>query len=215
MYIGPWQEYKLARILQLKDKVEQEEKEANKFEAKTTISNSNHGQFNIANNNYAHSEGFKNYENANKGPQNMPDLNQRRRPREKAQGGKNLQARHHSHNIPKPKMQNYHVAGQNQNNRNYNNAKLNGARDASPTSNNTNYSSKVVKTTTNSFKNGDKMSVKSNIPSNRTAKAMSNDRLSYMGSTNNSEARSYASQMLNEMRKNNFFNQFSKQNMNR
>ena len=29
MYIGPWQEFKLARILQLKEKVEREEKEAN------------------------------------------------------------------------------------------------------------------------------------------------------------------------------------------
>lgn len=27
MYIGPWQEFKLARILQLKDKVEREEEE--------------------------------------------------------------------------------------------------------------------------------------------------------------------------------------------
>ena len=215
MYIGPWQEYKLARILQLKDKVEQEEKQANKVEAQTTASVSNQSQFNIANNNYAHSEGFKNYENSNKPFQNIPDLNQRRRPRENAQGNKNLQARHHSHNLPKPKMQNYQVTGQKQNNRNINNGKLNGARDSSPTSNNTNYSSKVVKTTTNSFKNGEKVSEKSNIPSNRTAKAMSNDRISYMGSTNNSEARSYASQMLNEMRKNNFFNQFSKQNMNR
>ena len=29
MYIGPWQEFKLARILQLKDKVEQEEQQEN------------------------------------------------------------------------------------------------------------------------------------------------------------------------------------------
>ena len=32
MYIGPWQEFKLARILQLKEKVEREEKEANQLE---------------------------------------------------------------------------------------------------------------------------------------------------------------------------------------
>jgi hypothetical protein len=29
MYIGPWQEFKLARILQLKDKVEREDEEQN------------------------------------------------------------------------------------------------------------------------------------------------------------------------------------------
>jgi len=29
MYIGPWQEFKLARILQLKDKVEREDDEDN------------------------------------------------------------------------------------------------------------------------------------------------------------------------------------------
>ena len=86
MYIGPWQEYKLARILQLKDKVEQEEKQANKFEAQTTASISNKGQFNLnSKENYAHSEGFKNYEN-NKELQNIPDLNQRRKPRENSIG---------------------------------------------------------------------------------------------------------------------------------
>jgi hypothetical protein len=31
MYIGPWQEFKLARILQLKDKVEKENEEQNKI----------------------------------------------------------------------------------------------------------------------------------------------------------------------------------------
>ena len=29
MYIGPWQEFKLAKILQIKDKIEKEEIEAN------------------------------------------------------------------------------------------------------------------------------------------------------------------------------------------
>jgi hypothetical protein len=29
MYIGPWQEFKLARILQIKDKLDQEAKEDN------------------------------------------------------------------------------------------------------------------------------------------------------------------------------------------
>jgi hypothetical protein len=32
MYIGPWQEFKLAKILQLKDKVEREQEEANRIE---------------------------------------------------------------------------------------------------------------------------------------------------------------------------------------
>ena len=32
MYIGPWQEFKLARILQLKDKLDKEEEEADRFE---------------------------------------------------------------------------------------------------------------------------------------------------------------------------------------
>lgn len=32
MYIGPWQEFKLAKILQIKDKIEQEEKEADRLE---------------------------------------------------------------------------------------------------------------------------------------------------------------------------------------
>ena len=31
MYIGPWQEFKLARILQLKEKVDREEQEANQI----------------------------------------------------------------------------------------------------------------------------------------------------------------------------------------
>ena len=31
MYIGPWQEFKLARILQLKDKVEREDEEQNQL----------------------------------------------------------------------------------------------------------------------------------------------------------------------------------------
>ena len=31
MYIGPWQEFKLARILQLKDKVEREDEDANQL----------------------------------------------------------------------------------------------------------------------------------------------------------------------------------------
>jgi len=31
MYIGPWQEFKLARILQLKEKVQREEEEENKI----------------------------------------------------------------------------------------------------------------------------------------------------------------------------------------
>eukprot|EP00344_Euplotes_crassus_P001761 CAMPEP_0197001352 /NCGR_PEP_ID=MMETSP1380-20130617/6069_1 /TAXON_ID=5936 /ORGANISM="Euplotes crassus, Strain CT5" /LENGTH=357 /DNA_ID=CAMNT_0042418981 /DNA_START=394 /DNA_END=1464 /DNA_ORIENTATION=- len=46
-------------------------------------------------------------------------------------------------------------------------------------------------------------------------KGRSNDRTSFMGSTNNSESRSYASHMIHEMRKKNFFNNFSNQNMNR
>jgi len=32
MYIGPWQEFKLAKILQLKDKVDKEINEANRLE---------------------------------------------------------------------------------------------------------------------------------------------------------------------------------------
>jgi hypothetical protein len=32
MYIGPWQEFKLARILQLKDKLEKEQAEENRYE---------------------------------------------------------------------------------------------------------------------------------------------------------------------------------------
>jgi len=32
MYIGPWQEFKLAKILQLKDKVDREQEEANRIE---------------------------------------------------------------------------------------------------------------------------------------------------------------------------------------
>lgn len=32
MYIGPWQEFKLAKILQIKDKLEQEERENNQIE---------------------------------------------------------------------------------------------------------------------------------------------------------------------------------------
>lgn len=32
MYIGPWQEFKLAKILQIKDKIEKEEKEANELD---------------------------------------------------------------------------------------------------------------------------------------------------------------------------------------
>jgi len=31
MYIGPWQEFKLARILQLKDKVDKEDEESEKL----------------------------------------------------------------------------------------------------------------------------------------------------------------------------------------
>ena len=33
MYIGPWQEFKLAKILQLKDKVDRELEEANRIDA--------------------------------------------------------------------------------------------------------------------------------------------------------------------------------------
>jgi hypothetical protein len=32
MYIGPWQEFKLAKILQLKDKVDKEINEANRLD---------------------------------------------------------------------------------------------------------------------------------------------------------------------------------------
>ena len=31
MYIGPWQKFKLAKILQLKDKVDREQEEANRI----------------------------------------------------------------------------------------------------------------------------------------------------------------------------------------
>jgi len=31
MYVGPWQEYKLARILQLKQQIDQEAEQANKI----------------------------------------------------------------------------------------------------------------------------------------------------------------------------------------
>jgi len=36
MYIGPWQEFKLARILQLKEKVEREDKDANSLPDNTS-----------------------------------------------------------------------------------------------------------------------------------------------------------------------------------
>jgi hypothetical protein len=42
MYIGPWQEFKLAKILQLKDVVEKEEKSANHLD-----SSSNHKAFSV------------------------------------------------------------------------------------------------------------------------------------------------------------------------
>ena len=32
MYIGPWQEFKLARILQLKDKLDKEQEEEDRYE---------------------------------------------------------------------------------------------------------------------------------------------------------------------------------------
>jgi hypothetical protein len=32
MYIGPWQEFKLARILQIKDKVDKEAEQANRID---------------------------------------------------------------------------------------------------------------------------------------------------------------------------------------
>jgi hypothetical protein len=32
MYIGPWQEFKLAKILQIKDKVDKEAEDANRLE---------------------------------------------------------------------------------------------------------------------------------------------------------------------------------------
>jgi hypothetical protein len=32
MYIGPWQEFKLARIIQLKDRVDQEQEEENRID---------------------------------------------------------------------------------------------------------------------------------------------------------------------------------------
>ena len=37
MYIGPWQEFKLARILHLKDKVEREEEEENRLSTDQAI----------------------------------------------------------------------------------------------------------------------------------------------------------------------------------
>eukprot|EP00347_Sterkiella_histriomuscorum_P006673 403351872 len=43
MYIGPWQEFKLAKILQIKDKIEKEEKEANKLD-NSNQQNANAGQ---------------------------------------------------------------------------------------------------------------------------------------------------------------------------
>jgi hypothetical protein len=37
MYIGPWQEFKLARILQLKDKLEKEQAEENRYEQRQPL----------------------------------------------------------------------------------------------------------------------------------------------------------------------------------
>jgi hypothetical protein len=231
MYIGPWQEYKLARILQLKDKVEQEEKESNKLEANTAVSVSNKGHFNMqTNEKYANSEGFKYITNgmgyAASDKYSDSGLSEQPINRHSRVGNhKNVkkQYRHKSHNLPKPKMSKHrNLVNVPTNKQGFNNNYVGGTKpknfgNASPTSNNTNYSSKVIKSTTNSFKNGERLSTKSgvNLPSNRTLRAGSNDKLSYMNSTNNSEARSYAGQMIHEMRKHNFFNQFNKQNVNR
>lgn len=229
MYIGPWQEYKLARILQLKDKVDKEERENNKLDTGSAASGTQKGQFNVNDTNrYANSEGFKNMEIQSSHPisdkytdNGMTEpgyKNHRKQPRH----GKNKPMRHRSHNIPKPRMQrnrNLQNVPQIKNgmNNNYVGGKGGQFMNGSPTSNNTNYSSKVIKSTANSFKNIEKVSTKTGnkLPSNRTIRAGSNDKLSYMNSTNNSEARSYASQMVHEMRKNNFFNNFNKGNINR
>ena len=39
MYIGPWQEFKLARILQLKDKVDREDEEGNQIQQPSPFDN--------------------------------------------------------------------------------------------------------------------------------------------------------------------------------
>ena len=37
MYIGPWQEFKLAKILQIKDRVEKEQEEGNRLEDQANL----------------------------------------------------------------------------------------------------------------------------------------------------------------------------------
>ena len=41
MYIGPWQEYKLAKILQLKEKLREEEEQENKIAPSESVSQQN------------------------------------------------------------------------------------------------------------------------------------------------------------------------------
>jgi len=230
MYIGPWQEFKLAKILQLKDKVDQEEREANKLEAHSAAATSHNGKF-IAQpgSNQANSQGFQNqrnniqYRNSEKYSEHaMSEPRQRRASR--GSKGKPLakrQMRNKSHNLPKPQANpNRHFSNAQMNKygpNNYIPAKRNQQSNGSPTSNNTNYSSKVIKSTSNSFKNIENASInsKSNLGSNRTLGAGKNDRLSYLNSTNTSEARSYGTHLVHEMRKKNFMNNFGGQNMNR
>lgn len=222
MYIGPWQEYKLARILQLKDKVDQEEKQANQLEANTSASVSNKGNFNMDNNKqYANSEGFKqqNYmkasyqsENGHK-MDNMSEQGFNKRSKGPLKPLSKRANRGRSHNAPKPENMKYqypsHIikqanAGVRANN--FIRAKGGKSTSGSPTSNNTNYSSKVVRSTSNSFKPMDTNSQKSwhNMPSTRT-----------LGAGSNYETKSYATDMLAEMRRNNFYGNFNKNNINR
>ena len=218
MYIGPWQEYKLAKILQLKDKIDKEEKESNKLESDSAASLSNKGTFNMKNDsNYANSQGFNNgqYNRSNYGSEkfkqtHVSEKNGARKFKKPVQHLARRNNRNRSHNMPKPDSMKYqypsHVikqANASGHVNNYIKAKGGKMSSMSPTSNNTNYSSKVVRTTSNSFKAaGDNTSHKSwhNAPSTRT-----------LGGASNYETRSYASEMLNQMRQ----NRFNKVNMNR
>lgn len=145
----------------------------------------------------------------------MSEQNARRAPRKPLNGVAKKQYRHRSNNVPKPaNIHNRNLPNMPQH---YAINKPNNFMKGSLISKNTNYSSKVIKSTTNSFKNAETSSAKSygRQPSTRTLKQNSNDRLSYMNPTNNSDNRSYASHLIHEMRKNNFHGGFNNQGMNR
>jgi hypothetical protein len=200
MYIGPWQEYKLARILQLKDKVDQEERENNKLDANSAASVSQKGQFNTNySSNYANSEGFK-YNRNNENLQKIesftskPRSNSRKsRKSHKAPSIPKKQFRHRSHNqvpshLPRyPKFKNTFS-------------------NASPTASFTNSSSKGANSSA-SFKQTQ------GIPSSRTVHH--SEKMGYLRTTVGSDARSYGTQLVHEMRQKTFMGQFNKGNINR